>query len=173
MSRAQISKNRKMETWSMYIILLAEIVQGRGEKVHLAGHGIGHTLPIQRPGNTVELCSFSNPSVTSPTSQLIIQPFRRFTYVTAHSPTHLSLLLRHWVFTYVTWGAALVWIKDLDKRGLACTFTRPDSARLLPVGSHEELCLRLVPLLVQGKIAGAGYDCRECWTTRYWWSCVR
>ena len=34
-----------------------------------------------------ELCSFSKLSVTSPTSQLILQPFRRFTYVTAHSPT--------------------------------------------------------------------------------------
>ena len=58
-------------------------------------------------------------SVTSPTSQLILQPFRRFTYVTAHSPTlpllHLldshsptllSLLLRHRLFTYVTWRAA-------------------------------------------------------------------
>ena len=38
-----------------------------------------------------ELCSFSNLSVTSPTSHLILQPFRHFTYVTAHSPT-LSLL---------------------------------------------------------------------------------
>ena len=35
--------------------------------------------------------SFSNLSVTSPTSQLILQPFRPFTYVTAHSPT-LQLL---------------------------------------------------------------------------------
>ena len=34
-----------------------------------------------------ELCSFSNLSVTSPTSQDILQPFRRFTSVTAHSPT--------------------------------------------------------------------------------------
>ena len=55
---------------------------------------------------------FSNLSVTSPTSQLILQPFRRFTYATAHSPTlpllHLlhvhsptllSLLLRHKFFT--------------------------------------------------------------------------
>ena len=33
-----------------------------------------------------ELCSSSNLYVTSPTSQLILQPFRRFTYVTAHSP---------------------------------------------------------------------------------------
>ena len=30
--------------------------------------------------------SFSNPSVALPTSQLILQPFRCFTYVTAHSP---------------------------------------------------------------------------------------
>ena len=39
--------------------------------------------------------SFSNPSVTLPTSQFILQSFRCFTYVTAHSPTLLSLLLRH------------------------------------------------------------------------------
>ena len=40
------------------------------------------------------------------TSQLIFQPFRRFTYVTAHSPILLSLLLRHKLFTYVTWWDA-------------------------------------------------------------------
>ena len=40
-----------------------------------------------------------------PTSQLILQPFRCFTYVTAHSPTLLSPLLRHRLFTYVTWQA--------------------------------------------------------------------
>ena len=63
--------------------------------------------------------SFSNLSVTSPTSQTILQPFRRFTYVTAHSrpfrrftyvtahsTTLLSLLLRHRIFTYVSWRAA-------------------------------------------------------------------
>ena len=53
-----------------------------------------------------KLCSFSNPSVALPTSQLILQTFRCFTYVTAHSPTLLSLLLRHRLFTYVTWWAA-------------------------------------------------------------------
>ena len=42
--------------------------------------------------------SFSNPSVALPMSQLILQPFRCFTYVTAHSPTLLSLLLRHRLF---------------------------------------------------------------------------
>ena len=50
--------------------------------------------------------SFSNPSIALPTSQLILQPFRCFTYVTARSPTLISLLLRHRIFTYVTWRAA-------------------------------------------------------------------
>ena len=44
---------------------------------------------------TVEQSSFSNHSVTSPTTQLILQSFRRFTYVTAHSPTIPLLHLRH------------------------------------------------------------------------------
>ena len=43
--------------------------------------------------------SFSNLSVTSPTSQLILQPFHRFTYVTAHSPTLPLLYLRHSSFS--------------------------------------------------------------------------
>ena len=47
-----------------------------------------------------------NASVASPTSQLILQPFHCFTYVTAHSPTLFSLLLRHKLFTYVTWRGA-------------------------------------------------------------------
>ena len=46
-----------------------------------------------------ELCSFSNLSVTSPMSQLILQPFHRFTYVTAHSPTPLLLHLHHSSFS--------------------------------------------------------------------------
>ena len=37
--------------------------------------------------------------VTSPTSELILQPFRRFTYITAHSPTLLLLHLRHSSFS--------------------------------------------------------------------------
>ena len=76
---------------------------------------------------------FSKLSVTSPTSQLILQPFHRFTYVTthsptlpllhlrhkhfkyvtAHSPTILLLLLRHRIFTYVTWRAAHAKSKQL------------------------------------------------------------
>ena len=46
-----------------------------------------------------ELCSFYNISVTSPTSQLIFQPFRRFTHVTAHSSTLPLLHLRHSAFS--------------------------------------------------------------------------
>ena len=45
--------------------------------------------------------SFSNPSVALPTTKLILQPFHCFTYVTAHSPTFNSLLLRHRIVTYV------------------------------------------------------------------------
>ena len=37
--------------------------------------------------------------VTSPTSQFILQPFRRFTYVRAHSPTLPLLHLRHSSFS--------------------------------------------------------------------------
>ena len=47
----------------------------------------------------VQQSSFSNLTVTSPTSQLILQPFRHFTYVTAHSPTLPSLYLRHRSFS--------------------------------------------------------------------------
>ena len=41
------------------------------------------------------------PFVASPTSQLILQPFRRFTNVTARSTTVPLLHLRHRHFTYV------------------------------------------------------------------------
>ena len=43
--------------------------------------------------------SFSNPSVALPMSQLILQPFSRFTYVTDHSPTLPLLHLRHSSFS--------------------------------------------------------------------------
>ena len=39
------------------------------------------------PSLQLRQSSFSNPSVVSPTSQLILQPFRCFTYVTGTSPT--------------------------------------------------------------------------------------
>ena len=44
-------------------------------------------------------CSFSNLFITSPTSQLILQPIRRFTYVTTHSQTFPLLHLSHSSFS--------------------------------------------------------------------------
>ena len=49
--------------------------------------------------------SFSNPSVALPTSQLILQPFRRFTYVTAHSPTLSLLHPRHSSFSNISFAS--------------------------------------------------------------------
>ena len=46
-----------------------------------------------------EQSSFSNLSITSPISQLILQLFCRFTYVKAHYPTLPSLYLCHSSFT--------------------------------------------------------------------------
>ena len=43
--------------------------------------------------------SFSNPSVALPTSQLILQPFHRFIYVTTHSTALSWLHLRHSSFS--------------------------------------------------------------------------
>ena len=51
-----------------------------------------------------ELCSFSNLSVTSHTSQLILQPFRRFTYGTDYSTLPL-LYLRHSSFSYPSFAS--------------------------------------------------------------------
>ena len=46
-----------------------------------------------------ERSSFSKLSVTSPTSQFILHPFRCFTYVTAHSPSLPLFYLRHSSFS--------------------------------------------------------------------------
>ena len=57
---------------------------------------------------------FSKLSVTSLTSQLILQPFPRFTYVTTHSPTLPLLHLRHSSFSNPSFASptpqALHWI---------------------------------------------------------------
>ena len=56
-----------------------------------------HVLTLLSPH--LRQSSFSNPSVASSTSQLILKPFRRFTFVTAHSATLPSLYLRHSSFS--------------------------------------------------------------------------
>ena len=55
----------------------------------------------RRVGNT--------PSIASRTSQLVLQPLRNFTYVTARSPTLPSPHLSHKHFTLFTWRTAHSW----------------------------------------------------------------
>ena len=44
---------------------------------------------------------------------LIFQALSHFTYTTAHSPTLPSLLLRHRIFTYVSWRAShAIWLSS-------------------------------------------------------------
>ena len=76
------------------------------------------------------LCPLSKLSVTSPTSQLILQPFRCFTYITAHYPTLISLLLHHRLFTYITWRAAhAVWPSPM----LICSWAILNGISLTPI----------------------------------------
>ena len=55
--------------------------------------------PFFRFSYVTSSSSFSKLSVTLPTSQLNLQPFRSFTYVTAHSPTLPLLHRRHSSFS--------------------------------------------------------------------------
>ena len=64
-----------------------------------AKEGLENELWCRWSDGKIELCSFTNLSITSPTLQLILQPFCHLTYVTAHSPTLLSLYLRHSSFS--------------------------------------------------------------------------
>ena len=77
-----------------------------------AKEGFAHSPTF--PSLHLRHSSFSNHSVALPTSQLVLQPFRCFTYVTAHSPILLSLLLGHRLFIYVTWRAAHICLRDLS-----------------------------------------------------------
>ena len=63
---------------------------------------------LWRRWNYGKQSSFSNLSVSSPTSQLILQHFRCFTYVTVQSPTLLSLLLRHKLITLTSPGELIL-----------------------------------------------------------------
>ena len=57
------------------------------------------TITTHSPTLPLIHSSFSNLSVTSPTSQVILQPFPRFTCVTTHYPTHPLIHLRHSSFS--------------------------------------------------------------------------
>ena len=65
----------------------------------LSSHHLKPLAPFWLWATVGELFSFSNISVTSPTSQLILHPFRHFTYITAHSPTLPLLYLHHSSFS--------------------------------------------------------------------------
>ena len=79
-----------------------------------------------------EQSSFSNLSVTSPTSQLILRLFRRLTYVTAHSPTLPLLHLRHSSYSNPSFASPTS--QALHSIHLA---SRPCIGQLLDMGSSE------------------------------------
>ena len=64
-----------------------------------------------------ELCSFSNLSVTPHTSQLIFQPFRRFTSVTAHSPILPLLHLHYSLFSNPSFASSTSQVLHLTSPG--------------------------------------------------------
>ena len=68
-----------------------------GEALRRFTYGTAHYPSL--PSLYLRHNSFSNPSVASPTSQLILQPFRCLTYVTSHSTSLPSLYLRHSSFS--------------------------------------------------------------------------
>ena len=73
--------------------------------------------------------SFSNLYVTSPTSQLILEPFRRFTYVTAYSPTFRC-------FTYVTAELIMQTFPSLHLRHNSFSVALPTSQLILQLLRH-------------------------------------
>ena len=83
------------------------------------------------PGDvSEEQSSFSNLFITSPMSQLILQPFCCFTYITAQSPTLLLLHLHHSSFSNPS--AALPTSQLLLQPFSCCTYATPHSPTLLP-----------------------------------------
>ena len=80
---------------------------------------------LDQTGERLELCSFSDLSITSPTSQLILQPFCRFTYVIAHSPTLPLLHLRRNSFSnpsFVFTTSQALHLRHLKSRAHSPTF---------------------------------------------------
>ena len=78
-------------------------------KIQKSGVWVPHALSQNHISASLHLCLLHGRlarwikrracDVTSPTSQLILQPFRRFTYVTSHSPTLPLLHLLHSSFS--------------------------------------------------------------------------
>ena len=94
--------DRKVGEWTELIVIAELILQAFSHFTYVTVHSDFPSFPSLHLRHS----SFPYPSLILPTSQLILQPFRCCTYVTAHSPTLLSPLLRHRIFSYVTWRAA-------------------------------------------------------------------
>ena len=73
---------------------IGEATEGLENELYLC-HSSFSKLSVTSPTSQLILQPFR----TSPTSQLILLPFRRFTYITAHSPTLLLLHLLHSSFS--------------------------------------------------------------------------
>ena len=120
-----------------------------------------------------ELCSFSKLSVTSPTSQLILEPFPRFTYVTTHSPTLPLLHLRHSSFSNPSFVSPTS--QDFHLRHLASRPWFPNHCRLVCDSFIGLKCLyrerrwHLLSMIVHQRIAVVMWHSdpasfyRNCW----------
>ena len=86
-------KRRKGWRMSCDVGEMTERLENEQSFTYVTAHS--QTLPLLY----VRHSSFLNPFVALPTSQLILNPFRRFTYVTPHSPTLPLLHLRHSSFS--------------------------------------------------------------------------
>ena len=108
------------------------------------------------------MSSFSKLSVTSPTSQLIIQPFPRFTNVTTDSPTLQLLHLRHSSFSNPSFASPTS--QDFHLRHLA---SRPWllTSQVISVAFYSER--EKSDILLKGSNFGLRFfTCRKS-TTRY------
>ena len=93
-----------------------------------------------------ELCSFSNLSVTSPTSQFILQAFFCFSYVTGSSLTSPSELPIH--ISYVNYKISQNIVADTDKNRVLTDCHKCSSSFLSIVKSHP----LEIPASVLGKV---------------------
>ena len=79
-------------------------------RAHSYSHSTAHSPTF--PPLHLHHSSFSNTSFALPTSQLILQFFLCFTYVTVHSPTLLSPILRHKLFTQYPGDRPMCWRQE-------------------------------------------------------------
>ena len=112
-----------------------------------------------------ELCSFSNHSVASPMSQLILQPFRRFTYVT--------LILQPFrCFTYVAARSTTLPLLQLCHRHF--TYVIAHSPTLPPLHlRHSSLYNPSVASPTSQALHVLNLTCRPCvegWKNSLWWT---